>query len=75
MQLVLRAWREETERSGGRGGSGMSARAWRVRWAPAHRRRKKANITTTAVNAFPCFSSPEEATQVFWRIRAMTSLV
>ena len=36
LMLVLRAWREETERSGGRGGGAMNARACVVRW-PAHR--------------------------------------
>ena len=73
MQLALRAWREKTERNGGRGGHGMSARAWQVRWAPARRGRGKAATGTSPSDAFPRFPSPEEATRVLRRIRAVTT--
>ena len=84
LMLVLRAWREETERSGGRGGGAMNARACVVRW-PAHHRlsipRPHAGSSSQGPTSqadstkvvFPRFPTSEAAKQAFWRIRAVTT--
>ena len=60
---VLRAWRKETERCGGRGGGAMNSRRGRA-WIHFSGR-----FDTNCVSALSDLQGSEAATQAFLRIR------
>ena len=86
LRLVVRAWREEVERHGGRDGRALPQHKRRVHWdwqaAPRTKsRRPEPHVASSSNHAFtasdqasfPSFPTPEAADHVHRRIRAATS--